>query len=97
VASPVKPAQEVRGRAYTAVAKGFWVQLAAFSKQQGVDAFQQRVSQELAPLASMLAVFHEGDLYRLQVGPYSRRDEAQAAAQRVRDVLKLVPMVVERQ
>jgi rare lipoprotein A len=95
--APVRPAQEVKGRAYTTVAKGFWVQLAAFSKKEGVDAFQQRASHELADLASLLAVFHEDALYRLQVGPYAKREDAQSAAQRIRDALKLVPMVVERQ
>lgn len=94
--APLKPALEVQGRAYTTVAKGFWVQLAAFSKKPGVDAFQQRVAHELEALAPLLAVFHEGALYRLQVGPYAKREEAQSAAQRIRDALQLVPMVVER-
>ena len=91
-----KPAQEAQGRAYTTVTKGFWVQLAAFSQRAGVDAFQKRVADEMGHLSPLLAVFHEGAVFRLQAGPYTAREEAQAVAQRVRDGLRLVPMVVER-
>lgn len=94
--APPRLAQEVQGRAYTSTAKGYWVQLAAFSKKAGVDTFQQRVAQDISQLASLLAVFNEGGLYKLQVGPYERRDEAQSVAQRIRDALHLVPMVVDR-
>jgi rare lipoprotein A len=86
----------VQGRAYTPGAKGFWVQLAAFSQRQSLDNFQKRVAQDLSTLAPLLAVFNDGPLLRLQVGPYAQRDEAQSVAQRVRDALQLVPMVVER-
>ena len=72
------------------------MQLAAFSQRTGVEAFQKRVASELAHLAPLLAVFQEGPGYRLQVGPYARREEAQGIAQRVREALRLSPMVVER-
>jgi rare lipoprotein A len=95
-AASAKAAPESRSRAFTPAQTGFWVQVAAFSQRPGVEAFQKKVAQELAHLAPLLAVFQEGPGYRLQVGPYARRDEAQSAAQRVRDALKLTPMVVER-
>ncbi len=91
-----KPSPEARARAFTPGQAGYWVQLAAFSQRPGVDAFQKKVALELSHLAPLLAVFQEGPGYRLQVGPYARRDEAQSVAQRVRDALKLAPMVVER-
>lgn len=91
-----KPSPEGRARAFTPGQSGYWVQLAAFSQRPGVDAFQKKVALELSHLAPLLAVFQEGPGYRLQVGPYARRDEAQGVAQRVRDALKLAPMVVER-
>jgi rare lipoprotein A len=95
-ARDARPSPETRARAFTPGQSGYWVQLAAFSQRPGVDAFQQKVALELSHLAPLLAVFQEGPGYRLQVGPYARRDEAQSVAQRVRDTLKLVPMVVER-
>jgi rare lipoprotein A len=91
-----KPSPEARARAFTPGQAGYWVQLAAFSQRPGVEAFQKKVALDLAHLAPLLAVFQEGPGYRLQVGPYARRDEAQSVAQRVRDALKLAPMVVER-
>lgn len=94
---PLPPTSPVgRSRAFTPGQTGFWVQLAAFSQRSGVDAFQKRVAAELSNLAPLLAVFQEGPGYRLQVGPYARREDAQSAAHRVREALKLSPMVVER-
>ncbi|MEN9543414.1 MAG: hypothetical protein RLZZ598_247 [Pseudomonadota bacterium] len=84
------------GRAYTTPAQGYWVQLGAFRERSGAESFQQRVSAELDWLAPLMAVFADATLFRLQAGPYLSRDEAQGAAQRVREALSLVPVVVER-
>ncbi|HIV71209.1 MAG TPA: septal ring lytic transglycosylase RlpA family protein [Candidatus Aquabacterium excrementipullorum] len=89
--SPVSQA-----RAFTPASKGFWVQLAAFSQRTGVDAFQKRVADEMLNLSPLLGVFQEGKVYRVQAGPYATRADAQAVAGRVRDALRLAPMVVER-
>ena len=90
-ASPV-----LQSRAFTPASKGFWVQLAAFSQRAGVDAFQKRVADEMLNLSPLLGVFQEGKVYRLQAGPYASKADAQAVAGRVRDALRLAPMVVER-
>jgi len=82
--------------AATASAQGFWVQLGAFRQRDGAEQFQQRVSDELAWLSPLLAIFSEPQLFRLQAGPYPTRSEAQDAAGRIRDALKLVPVVLER-
>jgi rare lipoprotein A len=83
-------------RALTPAARGFWVQLGAFRERQGVEDFQQRIAAELDWLAPLLAIYREAPLYRLQAGPYASREDAQGAAQRVREALQLVPLVVER-
>jgi len=83
-------------RALTSGARGYWVQLGAFRERGGAESFQQRVSSELDWLAPLMAVFSEAPLYRLQAGPYASRDEAQGAAQRVREALQLVPVIIER-
>lgn len=72
------------------------MQLAAFSQRAGVDAFQKRVADEMINLSPLLGVFQEGKVYRLQAGPYASRADAQAVAGRVREALRLAPMVVER-
>jgi rare lipoprotein A len=84
------------GRAYTPASKGFWVQLASLSRHDGVARLQQRIGEQLDGLTPLLTVFHEPPLFKLQVGPYASREEAQQAAQQARRALKLDPMVVER-
>jgi rare lipoprotein A len=83
-------------KAFTPFAKGFWVQLAALGKRDGVERLQQRVASELQSLQPMLAVYHEASLFKLQVGPYGSRDEAVAAADQAREVLSVKPLVIER-
>lgn len=91
------PIETVRGDAApTVAARGFWVQLGAFRERGGAESFQQRVVAELDWLSPLLAVFADAPLYRLQAGPYPSRDEAQGAAQRVREALQLVPVIIER-
>ena len=91
-AAPLPPPS----RAYTTAAQGFWVQLGAFKQRDGAEQFQRRVSDELSWLAPLLAIFSEPQMFRLQAGPYATRSEAQEAAGRVREALKLVPVVMER-
>jgi rare lipoprotein A len=43
-----------------------------------------------------MAVFSDAPLWRLQAGPYPSREDAQGAAQRVREALQLVPVIVEK-
>jgi len=83
-------------RAYTTAAQGLWVQLGAFKQRDGAEQFQRRVSDELDWLSPLLAIFSEPQMFRLQAGPYATRNEAQEAAGRVREALKLVPVVIER-
>ena len=80
----------------TVAAQGFWVQLGAFKQRDGAEQFQRRVSDELDWLAPQLAVFSEPSMYRLQAGPYPSRSEAQGTAERIRSVLQLVPVIVEK-
>ena len=79
-----------------APARGFWVQLGAFREAEGADSFGRRVAADVDWLGPFLATFSEASLYRVQAGPYASRDDAQAAAARIREALGLVPMVVER-
>ncbi|HEX3142161.1 MAG TPA: septal ring lytic transglycosylase RlpA family protein [Rhizobacter sp.] len=103
-AAPAAPApnttppapQPAPDRAFTTAAQGYWVQLGAFRARDGAEQFQRRVSDELSWLSPLLAIFGEPQLYRLQAGPYPSRSEAQDAAARIREALKLVPVVIER-
>ena len=83
-------------RAFTKPARGFWVQLGAFTQRDGAEGFHKRVSAEADWLAPLLAVFSDASVFRLQAGPYPSRDEARGVAERVRLALQLVPVIVER-
>jgi rare lipoprotein A len=82
--------------AATPSGRGFWVQLGAFRDRDGAVTFQQRVSAELEWLAPLLAIFEELPVHRLQAGPFVSRDEARGAAERIRESIQLVPVIVER-
>jgi rare lipoprotein A len=83
-------------RAYTSAARGYWVQLGAFRVREGAESFHKRVADDLDWLSPLLAVFNDSSMFRLQAGPYPSREEARGVAQRVRDGLQLVPVIVER-
>jgi rare lipoprotein A len=75
---------------------GYWMQFGAFRERAGAERLREQVAQMAAWLAPLLAVFEEQSLHRLQAGPYASRDEARIAAERVRESLLLVPLLVER-
>lgn len=80
----------------TAAARGFWVQLGAFKQSAGAMDFKRKAERELEGLAPLLAVFTDRSTHRLQAGPYRSRADAVSAAERIRTVLRLVPVIVER-
>ena len=94
--APSAVADAPSARAYTGSARGFWVQLGAFRQQDGAETFRRRVAADVDWLTPLLAVFADASVYRLQAGPYPSRDEARSVAERVRDALQLVPLIVER-
>ena len=95
-AAPAPVADAAPDRAYTTPARGYWVQLGAFRQRDGAESFQQRVATELDWLSPLLAVFSDAAMFRLQAGPYPNRNDARVAAERIRDGLQLVPVIVER-
>jgi rare lipoprotein A len=80
----------------TVAARGFWVQLGAFRERGGALQLQRQVAERVEGLALLTAVFTENALHRVQAGPFTTRDEATRVADRVRERLLLVPLVVER-
>jgi len=83
-------------RADTTAGIGWWLQLGAFRQRDGALEFQRKLIDEQPWLAPLLAVFSDRGLNRLQAGPYTSRDEARSAADRVRTALRLVPTIVEK-
>ncbi len=79
-----------------AAARGFWLQLGAFSKLDGAEALRAKVASGADWLAPLLAVFKDRQLNRLQAGPYATRADAMSAAAKLRADMSLDAVIVER-
>jgi rare lipoprotein A len=79
-----------------AEAKGVYLQLGAFSSQEGADSFRVRVYRDLAWLSDAIRIVPAGAFYRLHLGPYRTQDEARSIADRIQSELSLRPMIVSR-
>ena len=85
-----------KARADTTAGIGWWLQLGAFKQRDGALDFQRKLIDEQPWLAPLLAVFSDRGLNKLQAGPYTSRDDARSAAEKVRAALRLVPTIVEK-
>ncbi len=74
----------------------YWVQLAAFDQDTGAEVFRRRMQHELGDLAQSLSIYKEGTRTHLQLGPFPGPAEAALAARRVRSLLQLSPLIVQR-
>ncbi|MCB1998241.1 MAG: septal ring lytic transglycosylase RlpA family protein [Burkholderiaceae bacterium] len=73
---------------------GFWLQLGAFRDREGALQLQRLLLRETPWLADQLTLQDDGQWVRVRVGPWARRDEADAAAARLADALPLQALVV---
>jgi rare lipoprotein A len=98
--APATPARadkpDEHARADTTAGAGYWIQLGAYRQRDGALDFQHRLIDEQPWLAPLLAVFSDHGLNKLQAGPYTSRDDARSAAERIRTALQLVPTIVEK-
>ncbi len=83
---------EVPARASTE--PGWWLQLGAFRDREGALQLQRLLQRETPWLAPQLALQDDGRWVRVRVGPWPRRDEAEAAAARLADALPLQGQVL---
>lgn len=95
-AVPVAATAGEGGSAPAVATRGFWIQLGAYRDSRGAQQMQQQASDAVEDLAPMLTVFADRTVHRVQAGPFASRDEAQRAAERVRERMLLKPVVVER-
>lgn len=83
-AAPAKAAPDPAAKAAPAKSAGFVVQLAAFSDDKGANALANRLRKSGHPAFTEPVTTSRGTLWRVRVGPYATRDEANNA----RDKLK---------
>lgn len=73
---------------------GIYLQLGAFSSQDNAQNFRVRVYQQLGWLGKSVDIYQREGLFRLHLGPYRDRAEANAAAQQIRDTLAFSPVLI---
>jgi rare lipoprotein A len=79
-----------------AEAGGIYLQLAAFSARDNAENFRARLALELAVLDRPAEVYGKDGLFRLHVGPYRSRAEANADAEKLKKALDLRAHIVVR-
>ena len=83
VASPDR--QPAASLPETSTSAGFYLQLGAFRVKAGADSFASHVAREIDPaIASRVRVSDGNGLYRVRVGPYAQRSDADRAAASLR-------------
>ena len=79
-----------------AEAGGIYLQLGAFSGRDNAENFRIRVYQQLAWLNDAIQIFSRDRMFRLHLGPYRDRDEANVMAEKIREALQFKPVIVVR-
>jgi len=90
---PAKPAPPIP---VEAEARGIYLQLGTFSGRDNAENFRIRVYRQLAWLNDTIQVFSRDGMFRLQLGPYRNRNEANAIAEKIRAELDFKPLVVNK-
>ena len=75
---------------------GIFLQLGAFSVRANAESFRSRLASRIEGIGAPLGVEQREKLFRVQLGPFRDRAEANDAARQVRELLELRPIVVVR-
>ena len=75
---------------------GIYLQLGAFSVPANAENFRARVARQFESLGAEVSIEQRGRLHRVQLGPFRDRAAASAAAEQVRSLLQLKPVLVVR-
>jgi len=73
-----------------------WLQLGAFSSEEGAQSFRDKVARELPWIHEPIEVSRGDGLTRVRLGPYRNREEASAIADKVRRSLGYAPAIIHR-
>ena len=80
----------------TTEAAGVYLQLGAFSARANAESFRDKILKQLSWLNQPIQIEERGKLFRLHLGPYRKRSEANAIAEKIRDELDFRPLVVSK-
>ena len=74
-------------------AGGLYLQLGAFSSVENAESFRAKMARDLTWLLEPIQILPRDALYRVRLGPYKTRDEAQAIADKIRESLDFAPVI----
>ncbi len=75
---------------------GVYLQLGAFSARANAESFREKIQNQLSWLNQSVQIEARGNLFRLHLGPYRNRKEANAVAEKIRAELDFKPLVVSK-
>ena len=75
---------------------GIYLQLGAFSARANAESFREKIHKQLSWLTQPVQIQVRGNLFRLRLGPYRNRNEANAIAEKIRAELDFKPLVVNK-
>ena len=75
---------------------GIYLQLGAFSSRANAESFRDNIRKQLGWLKQPILIREQGKLFRLHLGPYANRGEANAIAEKIRGELDFKPLVVSK-
>jgi rare lipoprotein A len=90
---PVPVATSVTTSPVNAEAGQLYLQLGAFSSAENAEIFRARMSRELTWNQEPIAVLQKDGLYRVRLGPYRTRDEAERIAAQIKTSHDFSPVV----
>ncbi len=79
----------------SADADAFYLQLGAFSSLENADIFRERMTRELDWNREPIAVVNKDGLYRVRLGPYKTRDDAEAAVVQIKQSHDFSPLITK--
>ena len=83
------------GLASPAATPPYWLQLGAFRERDGAEQLQRLIRREAGWLVERLAVHEQPPWFRVRAGPWPRRDEAEAIAERLAGALPIDAIVLQ--
>ena len=84
------------GGANPANVDGYFLQLGAFRSKAAAENLRARLVQQFAAVAERLFIMPASDWFRVRLGPYSDRAEADSVAHQLRSLPGLNPVIVPR-
>jgi rare lipoprotein A len=90
---PAPKAPTVETAVLAPEAGGLYLQLGAFSSVENAESFRSKMARDLTWLLEPIQILPRESLYRVRLGPYKTRDEAQAIADKIRESLDFAPVI----